>query len=124
MTKIFNISNHKDKRRELRFNMPKAEAVLWKHISRKQVLGYRFLRQFSISSYVLDFYCPKLRLAIEIDGSTHIKDEEIEYDRNRQREIEQLGIQFLRFKNEEVLFDLSGVISKIEMSVKNLEEPP
>jgi very-short-patch-repair endonuclease len=121
LTDIFNKFDQKEKRRELRNNMPKAEVVLWKHIGRKKVLGYRFLRQFSISSYILDFYCPRLRLAIEIDGDTHWKDEEIVYDKKRQTEIEHLGIQFLRFNNEEVFFDLNSIMQRIEMKVKELK---
>jgi very-short-patch-repair endonuclease len=69
----------------------------------------------------LDFYCPRLRLAIEIDGGTHWKDEELVYDKKRQTEIEHLGIQFLRFNNEEVLFNLNSVMQRIEMKVKELK---
>jgi very-short-patch-repair endonuclease len=51
--------------------MPDAEIILWSRLKQGQVLGYKFRRQFGIAGFVVDFYCPKLRLAIEVDGDTH-----------------------------------------------------
>jgi very-short-patch-repair endonuclease len=124
MTEIFNKTNQKSKRKFLRKNMPKAEAVVWIHLKNKQVCGQRFLRQFSFNAFVVDFYSPKLRLAIEIDGVSHFKSGAKEYDESRQAEIEKLGIQFLRFTNDEVFEGISGVIRKIENNVIDLLKNP
>lgn len=64
--------------RNLRNNSTLAEAVLWKYLQNKQAFGYRFRRQKVIGKYIVDFYCPKLKLVIEIDGSSH--DYKYEYD--------------------------------------------
>ena len=120
MTKIFNKISEKEKRRLLRKNMTKAEVLLWIELKNKKVGRQRFLRQYSIGSYVLDFYSPKIKLAIEVDGVTHLSDEEIAYDKHRQKEIETLGIQFLRFRNDEVYNDLYNVLEKIKAKVKEL----
>jgi very-short-patch-repair endonuclease len=125
MTELFNKKELKERRRELRHNMTKAEAVLWTNIKNKQISGQRFLRQFSISGYIVDFYCQKLKLAIEVDGATHYTDEELEYDKIRQDEIELLGVTFLRFSNAEIYGDLDGVLEKIKDKVElMLRNPP
>lgn len=124
MTEIFNKKELKERRKELRHNMTKAEAILWSYIKSKQIEGQRFLRQFSIGAYVVDFYSPKIHLVIEVDGATHSTQDEITYDKIRQDEIEGLGISFLRFMNEEVYGDLENVIKEISAKVKELLNPP
>src|SRR5581483_6362873 len=118
MTQIFNRHDEIEKRRRLRNEMPKAEMLLWQLIKGKQVSGYKFRRQYSVGIYVLDFYCPTLRLAIEIDGSSHDGDDAQEYDTARQQYIEALGIQFLRFTNSDIYNNLEGVITKITNHVE------
>ena len=76
--------------------MTKTEGLLWFELKNKK-LGERFLRQFSITKYVVDFYCPRLKLAIEIDGATHLTDDEILNDAKRQAKIESMFICFIRF---------------------------
>lgn len=102
--------------------MTKAETLLWLHLKGKQIYGSKFRRQYSVKSYIVDFYCPKIKLAVEIDGLTHLTEEEIEYDNHRQTEIESLGIQFLRFWNYEVYEDLYNVLEKIKSKVKELRK--
>ena len=114
MNRIFNRTEEKEKRRKLRNNMTNAEKLLWERIRNRQVKNKRFLRQYSVVKYVLDFYCPEIKLAIEVDGDTHYSEEEIEYDKLRQSEIENFGISFLRFKNEEIFGNTDKVILKIE----------
>ena len=104
--------------------MTKAEALLWLRLKNKQVLGYRFLRQYSVDRYVLDFYCPKLRLAIEVDGESHFVEGAEEYDRERQQYIEALGIKFLRFLNTEIYHNLQGVLQAINEKVTELSAQP
>ena len=100
--------------------MTKAEVLLWLELKNKKILGQRFLRQYGVLSYVVDNYCPKIKLAIEIDGTTHLTDEEIEYDTISQKTLEEYGITFLRFTNAEVYDDRHNVIEKIKDKVKGL----
>ena len=97
----------------MRKNAPTPESILWFAIRNRKIKEQKFKRQFSIDRYVLDFYCPALRLAIEIDGGYHQSSNMKEYDLERQRSVESLGIKFLRFSNQEILDNLEAVINKI-----------
>ena len=122
MTQIFNQHKELEKRRQLRNNPAPAEIKLWQAIKGKQVGGYKFRRQYSVGPYVLDFYCPVLKLALEIDGSSHDGDDAQEYDEQRQRYIEALGIRFLRFTNADVHQNLEGVVTRI--AAETPPQPP
>ena len=113
MTEVFNRVEVKETRRALRSEMPQAEVLVWARLRRKQVLGCRFRRQYSVGAYVLDFYCPAIKLAVEIDGDSHLGEEAQANDRERQTSIEALGIRFLRFTNGEVFNKLDGVIDTV-----------
>jgi very-short-patch-repair endonuclease len=93
--------------------MPQAEILLWAKLRGTGLKGHTFRRQYSVKNYVLDFYCPKQKLAIEIDGDSHFIDRAEEYDRERQTVIESYGIKFLRFTNAEVSENIDGVVMKI-----------
>ncbi|MCX6132803.1 MAG: DUF559 domain-containing protein [Ignavibacteriales bacterium] len=97
--------------RMLRNNMILAEILLWKQLKNKQLLEYDFHRQKPIDEFVVDFFCPKLLLAIEIDGDSH--EGKLTKDSQRQRDIEKFSIQFLRFSDEEVKQNLEGVVDSI-----------
>lgn len=73
----------------------------------------KFIRQFGVGPFVLDFYCPKLKLAIEIDGDSHFVERAEEYDKRRQQFIERFSIKFLRFTNGDIYENLDGVIEEI-----------
>jgi len=103
----------KKRRQGLRNSAPKAEVILWSHLKGKQVAGYKFRRQYSIGGFVVDFYCPRLRLVIEVDGPTHLGNEQKLFDKERQLCIEQLGIKFLRFTNRDIYKNMRGVIEMI-----------
>ncbi|MCH8063301.1 MAG: endonuclease domain-containing protein [Chloroflexi bacterium] len=113
MTQYFNRPSEKEKRRLLRNNMPNAETVIWTRLKGKQLLGYKFRRQYSVDRYIVDFYCPELKLAVEIDGDSHYQKGSEDNDRRRQAFIESFGIQFLRFTNEDVFKNLEGVIETV-----------
>ena len=104
--------------------MTRAETILWNHLKQKQICGQRFLRQFSIDIYIVDFFCPKLNLVIEVDGDTHLTNEEVSRDKIRQEKIESLGIEFLRFTNGEIYEGFDMVIEKIENRVNILLKNP
>ncbi len=100
--------------------MTKAETLLWIEIKNKKIDDCKFRRQFGIGAYVVDNYSPEIKLAIEIDGVTHYTDEEIEYDKKRQTYIENLGVTFLRFTNEEVYESMGFVFKKISLKIDEL----
>ena len=117
MTQFFNRTNEKVKRRLLRNNMPKAEAVVWSKLKGRQMLGYKFRRQYSVNRYFIDFYCPELKLAVEIDGDSHFQEESRDDDKLRQAFIESFDIQFVRFTNEDVYKNLEGVLETVRRMV-------
>jgi len=102
----------KERARELRNNSTLSEVLLWRVLKGKQLRGYDFHRQKPIDGYIVDFYCPALLLAIEIDGVSHVGKEV--YDEFRQRRLESLGVHFLRFSDSKVKSDLHGVVMAIE----------
>lgn len=97
--------------------MPWAEAILWSKLQKRQVLGFKFRRQYSVGPYVLDFYCPDAKLALEIGGDSHFQENAAEQDGKRQAAIEQLGIRFLRFSNQEIHKNLFAVLERIAEAV-------
>lgn len=113
MTRVFNKATETHKRRALRGNMPDTEILLWSKLRGKGLNGHKFRRQYSVDKFVLDFYCPQQKLAIEIDGDSHYTVGAEEYDRDRQELIESYGISFLRFTNAEVTENIEGVVLRI-----------
>ena len=107
-----NIRPLKARRRELRNQPTVAEAVLWKHL-RKQALGKKFRRQYSIGRYVVDFYCVQSRLAIELDGAPHYSLLRQEYEAQRTALLESHGVRILRFENRIVFENLEAVLETI-----------
>ena len=120
MTKVYNKNTEKDKRRSLRQDIVKAEKVIWGKIRNRQIEDCKFRRQYSVDKYVIDFYSPILKLAIEIDGESHFEEGAAEYDRERQSYIESLGIKFIRFTNNDVYENLDGVLVRIVLKVREL----
>ena len=99
---INNLPEMKPFRRKLRKNMTAAEVALWLMIKNKQLDGERFLRQYSIGHFVVDFYCPKHKLAVELDGEVHFTEEAAAYDAKRTAYLNSVGVQVVRFENFEV----------------------
>ena len=111
-----NYSNHpatKEYRQLLRRTKTPTEQILWKKLRCKQLDGYRFRQQHGFGPYVLDFYCPELRLCIEIDGDIHQDRKVRTKDENRTIFLEQNRIVVLRIRNEEVEQDIEMVIDRI-----------
>jgi very-short-patch-repair endonuclease len=120
MTQIFNRKSEKEARRLLRTSLPTAELILWSKLKNRQICAQKFRRQFSIGPYVVDFYCPAVKLAIEIDGDSHFQPGQQEKDKRRQQFIESVGIQFLRFRNVEIRENLRGVLEAIYRQIQEL----
>jgi very-short-patch-repair endonuclease len=121
MTLAFNKKKDQAKRRSLRKNMPKSEVLLWSKLKNRQMHDERFLRQYSVDQYVLDFYCPRLKLAIEVDGDSHFIPGAEEQDKVRQEYIEAFGIRFLRFTNEDVCRNADGVCLMIYEEIEKVK---
>ena len=102
----------KDISRKLRNNSTLSEILLWNEIKGCKMMGYQFMRQKPINKYIVDFFCSKLNLIIEIDGVTHYGKEE--KDKKRQKELEELGLSFLRFDDLDVKFRMDEVLNKIK----------
>jgi len=98
-----------------------AEKLLWEHIRAKQ-LSVKFNRQHIIGDYIVDFVCIEKKLVIEIDGGYHSEYEQIEKDEFRTQQLRDWGFSVIRFKNEDVLGDISGVLNKIKNNLNNKNE--
>lgn len=105
--------------RQLRKNSTLPEVLLWQNI-KKRAFGVQFHRQVPMLNYIADFYCHEIRLAIEVDGSSH--EHFFLYDAKRQAELEAYGVKFLRFTNDEVKKNMFSVLLVIEETVKELTE--
>lgn len=108
----------KQRARYLRNNSTFSEIILWKRI-KKRALGFEFHRQVPINSFIVDFYCHELMLAIEVDGYSH--NNKVEYDLMRQQKLENLGVRFIRFANSEVKRDINAVINSLEKKIEEIK---
>ena len=93
------------------------EIMVWSELKGKQMLGYKFRQQNSVGPFVVDSYCPHLKLAIEVDGDSHSDPAAKVYDKDRQDFIEQFGIRILRFTNDQVQKNMDGVLGSIRSTV-------
>ena len=119
-----NINKQKSLRKQLRNIPTHYEYVLWKYLKNRQMNGYKFRRQYSFGFFVVDFYCPELSLAIEVDGANHFYDKKsIEYDTNRQKFIEKFEVRFLRFGNDEIRDNITGVLETILEATRTSPNP-
>jgi len=116
MTTLYNLTALKGRRRNLRRNSPSPETLVWNMVRNRQIEGYKFRRQYSIGRFVVDFFCPEMKLAIEIDGDTHYQPGRPDKDAARQKYLSGLGISFLRLTNLDVTTNLEGVREKIVKS--------
>ena len=105
----------------LRKNMTSAEKLLWEELKGKKILGLRFRAQHPIYIFIADFYCHPVKLVIEVDGGIHKSREQKEYDLIREGELNDFGIEVIRFSNEEVEQEIKQVINKIITKCKELQ---
>ncbi len=111
--------NLKNIARKLRNNATEAEIKLWARIRRNQIRNLRFYRQKQIGNYIVDFYCPKQKMIIEIDGGHHYENGElIEKDIEREHYLKSIvKLKILRFTNYDIVKNIYSVVDKIESEV-------
>ncbi len=107
------------RRKFLRTHLTPAEVELWKYLKGEQVCNLKFRRQHSIDNYILDFYCPKIKLAIELDGECHIYNEE--YDSKRDEVIRSKGIEIFRYENLMVFEHPDVILNDIDEYCKSFD---
>ena len=113
-SRIHNKPVLREVRRELRNHQTLAEQTLWDALKKKGLGGRKFRRQHSIDRFIVDFYCPEEKLAIELDGQGHFECAGKEYDKQRMEFLGELGIRVLRFENCLILKNLDAVLEEIK----------
>ena len=106
----------KERATKMRNNSTKGEVKFWCELLRKRKSGYQFYRQKIIYHYIVDFYCAKLKMVVEIDGTSHKGKEE--YDRNREDELNQLGLKVVRYEDLDVLNNFHLVEKDFKQQIK------
>lgn len=109
-----------DYSKNLRKEQTPTEKLLWSNLRNRNLRGFKFRRQHPIKSYIVDFYCAEKMLSIEVDGGIHLNKEQKEYDINRTKELNLLGIKELRFTNEEISINMTAVLKKIVNELENI----
>jgi very-short-patch-repair endonuclease len=115
---LHNRTKLKDRRRSLRNAPTRAEKELWNGLRKKRTDGYKFRRQQSIGPFIADFYCPELRLVVEVDGVTHEDPEQKEYDTRRAEYFLSRNIREIRFTDGEVLYSVDRCMDRIIEFIK------
>ena len=110
--------------RKLRSNLTDAELLLWSRIRRKQISDVQFYRQKSIGNFIVDFFSPKARLVVELDGGQHFEELQIEKDKSRDDYLKNLGLQVLRFDNLQIMQSLDSVLEEIYNAIQARKNPP
>jgi very-short-patch-repair endonuclease len=95
---------------------------LWSRLKGGQINGYKFRRQHGIGKYIVDLYCPKAKLVIEVDGDSHYQKDGQGRDNQRDEYLRNLGLRVLRFTNEEIMENINGVVEEI-INVLNVTTP-
>lgn len=110
---IYNDPQQKSLRQKLRDTYVPAEVVLWARLKRRRFFGLKFRRQYGIGNFVLDYYCPEKRLAVELDGDSHYVAGAQEYDQRRTLFMTNHNIQVVRFSNQEIRYALDQVLERL-----------
>ncbi|HMB22146.1 MAG TPA: endonuclease domain-containing protein [Anaerolineales bacterium] len=103
--------------REMRHSQTAAESTLWRVLRNRQA-GFKFRRQHPIYRFIIDFYCAKAKLLIEVDGESHLEPDQKEYDQLRTEYLEELGYKVIRFTNNDVRYNINAVANKILQTIE------
>ena len=112
-------TNLKYKARQLRSNRTDSEKTLWSRLRNKQLLGIQFYRQKPIGDPIVDFFAPRAKLVVEVDGSQHMIGDHVQKDRFRDDYLSSLGLKVLRFKSREVLKESDAVVDAIYRMIRD-----
>ena len=104
--------------KDLRFNATPEERLLWSQLKNRKFAETRWLRQYPVAGYVLDFYCARAKLVVELDGSQHELPDSVDYDVARTQYLGARGLRVLRFRNAEVRQDVGSVLERIEAELR------
>jgi len=110
--------------RKLRDNQTDAEVFLWNQLGNIRNSKVRFKRQHPILYFIADFYCHKAKLIIEVDGGYHDIPEQYQYDKEREHELEDLGLKLIRFTNEQVMYNIENTLKEIEDVIRERTPNP
>jgi very-short-patch-repair endonuclease len=116
---LINIPPLEERRKELRNKPTEPEMLLWKYLRGRQILGKKFRRQYSIGRYVVDFFCVKCDIAIELDGAPHFAELKEDYEAERTAFLERQGVQIIRFENRVLYDNLEAVLETIKAAIRN-----
>ena len=100
------------------------EALLWGHLKNRGLAGVRWRPQYAVGGYILDLYCPRAKLVVELDGPQHDLPDAVEYDRIRTEYLRSRGFTVIRFRNHEVMNDTASVLERIESELRRLTPSP
>ena len=115
----------KERARRLRTQMTDSERALWERLRRKQVHSVQFYKQKPIGNYIVDFYAPKARIVVEVDGSQHMESKQAARDLQRDAFLASQGLRVLRFDDLQVLKEIEGVMEVIFAAIsESLERNP
>jgi len=121
--RIHNLKSTEHQRKQLRKEATGTEKILW-HKIRNNQLGYKFRRQHSIGNYIVDFYCPKQKMVIELDGEIHGERLKMIHDTKRDNYLRQNGLEVIHYTNEQVLKNLDAVLQDIVNHYRDNQPPP
>lgn len=111
---MLNPKKTKKQRQYLRKNMTKWEIRLWNDLKQKKMLGYKVQRQYGVNNYVIDFYCPKLKVGIEVDGEIHFKYGRRIQDHKKDELLNELGIRVIRISTIDMEEDYESIVVHLE----------
>ena len=117
--RTFNRKYLKQRRKNLRNKPTRVEAFLLGYLKGSKFEGRKFRRQTSIKSFIVDFYCPEENLVIELYGEPHFEEDKMKYDKERTKKLEELGLNVIRFENQDVLYSLDYIFEEIKKAFKN-----
>jgi very-short-patch-repair endonuclease len=112
----------KKKRIDLRRTQTDAEKKLWGRLRNKHFMKLKFYRQQGIGNYIADFWCPDKKIVIEIDGSQHQEEPNLEYDNKRKEYFNCLGIRVVRFNNVDVLMNIDEVLEHLYCFIEKQDD--
>jgi very-short-patch-repair endonuclease len=115
---VHNLESSNNRREKLRQSLTSAEALLWMNLKKSQLDGRKFRRQHSIGPYIVDFFCPECRLAVELDGEGHMTLSGAEADQRRTEFLKRFNVRVIRFENKDVFDGLEGVLEEIRRNLK------